>query len=541
MIKRSLFLLPALLIGTVAAEELPFTVELTTRLSTDVNHKGDPVTGRVIDPDTFRGELVQGHVTQAKAGGKLHGEAILNFTFDTLQHNGAAVPISCSITSITNSKGETDVDEEGRAIRKNNNLLKAAAGAGVGALIGGVTNGGEGAAIGAGVGAAASLIMIEVAATGPRLVLAPGSRIGLSAKSHGGPDLATLPPVSAQAVAAVGPQPSMAAPGASVARTSAPAPAATNGQPQFSAINMDFIPGEKVVFYDDFSDMAQGEPPPHWKLTGTPMELRTDGGIRELYAKDTANLTSPSFAAPKNFTFEVKWTGSGETIWNFNDKDDNAVLTATVRREADGATASLNVATPDGGPLGNGEIKTQANRPVEFALWVQQGRVRAYLDGQRLVDTNQVNLGALDHLSADIARERPNGICSVRLAESAPDFATVISSNGRYVTHGIYFDNDGIRLRPESAPVIKLVAQGLQKNPNLKLEIDMHSDSIGDPKQSEDLSRRRAEALKSVLVTQFNIDAGRLMAAGFGGSKPVASNDTADGRAQNRRVEFVRQ
>src|ERR1700685_2885471 len=102
MIKRSLFLLPALLIGTVAAEELPFTVELTTRLSTDVNHKGDPVTGRVIDPDTFRGELVQGHVTQAKAGGKLHGEAILNFTFDTLQNNGAAVPISCSITSITN-------------------------------------------------------------------------------------------------------------------------------------------------------------------------------------------------------------------------------------------------------------------------------------------------------------------------------------------------------------------------------------------------------------------------------------------------------
>jgi OmpA-OmpF porin, OOP family len=130
---------------------------------------------------------------------------------------------------------------------------------------------------------------------------------------------------------------------------------------------------------------------------------------------------------------------------------------------------------------------------------------------------------------------------SVRLAESAPDFSTVISSTGKYVSHGIHFDTDSDRLKPESAAVLKAVANGLDKNPNLKLEIDGYTDSTGDAAHNTDLSKRRAEAVKTVLISQYGVDAARLTSSGFGAEKPMASNDTPDGRAQNRRVEFVKQ
>jgi len=143
-------------------------------------------------------------------------------------------------------------------------------------------------------------------------------------------------------------------------------------------------------------------------------------------------------------------------------------------------------------------------------------------------------------LMVDAAGNHPNGIRSVRIAESAPDFSSVINSTGKFVTHGINFDTDSDVLKPDSAAVIKQVASGLNKNPNLKLEVDGYTDSVGDAKHNLDLSKGRAQAVMSVLVSQFGIDAGRLSANGFGAAKPIGSNDTPDGRAANRRVEFIK-
>ena len=80
----------------------------------------------------------------------------------------------------------------------------------------------------------------------------------------------------------------------------------------------------------------------------------------------------------------------------------------------------------------------------------------------------------------------------------------------------------------------------MEKNPNLKLEIDGYTDSVGDAAHNLDLSKRRAQAVASVLVTQFGIDAGRLTSNGFGAAQPIGSNDTPEGRAENRRVEFIK-
>ena len=127
------------------------------------------------------------------------------------------------------------------------------------------------------------------------------------------------------------------------------------------------------------------------------------------------------------------------------------------------------------------------------------------------------------------------------LSLSTPDFSQVISSSGRFVSYGILFDTDSDRLKPESGAVIKQIAHGLEVNPGLKLLIEGHTDSVGDASHNLDVSKRRAGAVMAVLVGQFNVDASRLTAVGLGATKPLESNDTPQGRAQNRRVEFVKQ
>ncbi len=313
-----------------------------------------------------------------------------------------------------------------------------------------------------------------------------------------------------------------------------------NGQPNLTAPKIDFVAGEKVVFFDDFSDMAAEAPPPHWKVRDGKVDLRTGGNVRELVASgDGVNLTSPTIAVPKNFTFEVVWTGGGEMDWQFRDKDGQAVMTAMVRGEEDGKSASAEVDAGD--KLGDGMIDANTDQPVVFALWAQEGRVRAYLNGQRLVDANQVELAPITQLYVEPSRYRPNGIRSVRLAESSPDFLTVFGSSGKYVSHAITFDTDSDRLRPESAGVLKMIAGALTKDPTLKVAINGYTDSTGDAAHNLDLSKRRAAAVRSVLVSQFGVSGSRLTFDGFGASNPIGSNDTPAGRTQNRRVEFLKQ
>jgi OOP family OmpA-OmpF porin len=210
---------------------------------------------------------------------------------------------------------------------------------------------------------------------------------------------------------------------------------------------------------------------------------------------------------------------------------------AQMYSEDNGATVTAKVVNGSD-ELGGGQISTDTSQPVEFDLWAQQGRVRAYLNGTRIEDANQVDFAPIAFIEVDITA--PIGIRSVRVAESAPDFSSMINSTGKYITHGINFDTDSDVLKPESAAVIKQVASGLNKNPNLKLEIDGYTDSVGNAAHNLDLSKRRAQSVMAVLVSQFSIDPSRLTANGFGAAKPIGSNDTPDGRANNRRVEFIK-
>jgi outer membrane protein OmpA-like peptidoglycan-associated protein len=116
-----------------------------------------------------------------------------------------------------------------------------------------------------------------------------------------------------------------------------------------------------------------------------------------------------------------------------------------------------------------------------------------------------------------------------------------LSERKRVDVYDIYFSFNSDQIRDESTPTLKELSDVLHRHPDWKLSIDGHTDGIASDGFNLDLSRRRAAAVKTALVTRFGVDAGRLTTAGFGKSRPKDTNDTPEGRARNRRVELVRQ
>ena len=539
-------LLAMLIAGATAmAQDLTITAQLNGPLSAGGSRKGDLVAAQVVSPDSLKGDTIQGMVTQTNSA---RGQSSVTFSFTLLRHGSMNIPITATIQGVSNAKGQAGVDDQGQALRASTAPgAKPVNASRFGGQLGGLIGGRTGQAVsdaGSDVNTSGTATgPMQISASGPPLELGTGSAVTVSVRSNNGPSLASLPPNAAVGAPAPTPQTMAVAGGPGAVSGSQPSATAASGggsaQPELKSTKIEFVPGEKVVYFEDFSDMAEDEPPPHWKVRNGTVELRTGGGIRELYAAKDVNLTSGTFAMPTNFTVEIDWTGEGQMVWHFMNKDQQ-VMWAQVRGEPDGKTASVTIAGPEGS-LGAGQTQVDTlKNPVHFALWAQQGRVRAYINGIRLVDVNQVTFGPMDHMALDFAAYRPNGLRQVRIAESAPDFSTMINATGKYVTHGINFDTDSDRLKPESGAMLKLVAAALTKNPNLKLEIDGYTDSVGKADHNLDLSRWRAQAVQSVLVSQFGVDADRLSSNGFGPDNPITSNDTPDGRANNRRVEFLK-
>jgi OmpA-OmpF porin, OOP family len=112
-------------------------------------------------------------------------------------------------------------------------------------------------------------------------------------------------------------------------------------------------------------------------------------------------------------------------------------------------------------------------------------------------------------------------------------------TDSKIVTHGINFDTDKATIKPESMGTLNMIVRVLKDNPDIKFEIDGHTDNSGTAPHNLTLSQQRADAVKTQLVT-MGVDASRLTTRGLGDTKPIADNTTPDGKANNRRVEFVK-
>jgi outer membrane protein OmpA-like peptidoglycan-associated protein len=127
------------------------------------------------------------------------------------------------------------------------------------------------------------------------------------------------------------------------------------------------------------------------------------------------------------------------------------------------------------------------------------------------------------------------------VAVNADSLAGDITRTGHASIYGIYFDTGKAEVKAESDATLSEVAKLLQKNGQLKLYVVGHTDNVGTLASNMDLSKRRADAVVAALAGKYGVSAARLASQGVGPLTPVASNDTEDGRAKNRRVELVKQ
>ena len=175
------------------------------------------------------------------------------------------------------------------------------------------------------------------------------------------------------------------------------------------------------------------------------------------------------------------------------------------------------------------------------ALAYKNGQIKCYVDQYRVLVIPQCSFVPQEIAMGGIAsKENPLVFTNVRIASGGNmNMLNKILTDGKFITHAIIFDVNKSVIKPESMGFLNSLARFLKENSSIKLEIDGHTDSDGDDASNQKLSEARAESVRQQLVL-MGIDASRLTTRGFGESKPIGDNTSPEGKANNRRVEFVK-
>jgi len=184
---------------------------------------------------------------------------------------------------------------------------------------------------------------------------------------------------------------------------------------------------------------------------------------------------------------------------------------------------------------------------LHVSVWRQKQRLRVYLNEEKAFDLprafpanksySTVLFEIWGNMNNDIDRYL---IGNIKFSTGAPDTRNRLMSEGKFVTRGILFDVNSDKIKPESFGTLKDIAAVLTENPSVKVSIVGHTDADGKDADNLILSKRRAESVKATLVKDFGIDASRLETDGKGASQPVDNKTTPEGKANNRRVEFIK-
>ena len=323
----------------------------------------------------------------------------------------------------------------------------------------------------------------------------------------------------------------------------------------------DFVPGDKQIFFDDFGNDFIGDFPAKWNTNSSGeivtmddssqkwLELRS--GINNFFIPDVASL-------PEDYTIEFDVLAMGL---------DRKTASTTILKIGLSDHPTFNwgkYATVDipfcqyspvgfyvrnGGDIANsieGDIRDKVLGKPHISIAVNNQRFRLWVDEKKYVDIPRlIPSGVIPTTIKFEARNFKDGkerifITNIKVAEGGVDLRRKLISEGKISTNAILFETGSANLQPQSMGVIRQVSQVLMQETDLSLKIVGHTDSDGNDATNRDLSKRRAKAVKNALVSVYNIDEGRLKTDGKGEADPVADNSTVEGKAQNRRVEFIK-
>ena len=318
--------------------------------------------------------------------------------------------------------------------------------------------------------------------------------------------------------------------------------------------NYDFVPGSKVLFFTDFSEDRVGNFARRLRHIDGPLEVVERGGAKVLRSTGRSQFLIPLRGKlPQRFTLEI------DVIPYSTSEDDLVVFEGG--RELDRSAESANVTWHLEGAFilgGRPNFDTPINATMPEAM--QTGVVgkvthlRVLMDGpyfkmfvneRRIYNVPELAFRRDSTIWVLVGGEEGENalyITSIRIAEHEVDVLyDALAGKGRWATQGILFATGKADLQPESRPVLKEIAETLKQHADLKILIEGHTDNVGAPAANLSLSEARAAAVKAALVSQFGADGNRITTKGFGDTKPAVPNTTPEGRAQNRRVELVKQ
>ncbi|MCF7561341.1 OmpA family protein [Sabulilitoribacter multivorans] len=323
----------------------------------------------------------------------------------------------------------------------------------------------------------------------------------------------------------------------------------------------DFVPGDTLLLFDDFSEDYIGDFPSKWNTNGSGelVEIGNNGdkwlqmrpGYNIFYIPDLPNL-------PEDYTIEFDLLADGID----QKTSSTAVLRVGVSDNNSftwGNRATVDIPFCQYAPVGffvrnGGDINTSIQGDIRenvlyqphisiavnkqrFRLWVDEGK---YVDIPRMIPSNtKPTTLKFELLQFKDGKERLF-IRNLKVVEGGVDLRKQLIEKGRFSTNGILFDSGSATIQPQSYGIIRQISQALQQDESMHLNIIGHTDADGSEETNLILSKNRAESVKEALIKVYNISGERLETEGKGESQPVADNSTTQGKAKNRRVEFIK-
>jgi OmpA-OmpF porin, OOP family len=325
----------------------------------------------------------------------------------------------------------------------------------------------------------------------------------------------------------------------------------------------DFVPGDKVLLYEDFSQDAVGDFPALWSTNGSG-EIKTinisNGNWLHLTTNGNQYQLMKNLNLPDNFIIEF------DVILPPTDQNPPAVWITLFKAENEDLGYVENNPLPSGfgvyieaseyaswlGKAYNNNDWVEGssllspvniNQVEHVIVWIQKRRLRLYHAGQKVLDLPTLipanfkpNRLAFDNSGCNDSNPY---VSNIRITTASPDTRNKLLEEGKLISYGIYFDVNSDRVKPESFGALNDIAKVI-KEANVKVQVVGHTDNTGSDATNLDLSKRRATSVKAELV-KLGVSIDMLTTDGAGASKPIAPNNTPSNKALNRRVEFVKQ